>query len=165
MTSTLPSPERHDQAAPLRFLIHVAYSCDEGSGRDKTPGEIARILIVEDDFIVATECEIALREAGFEIADVVGSAEEAIQAVKVRPPKLIIMDIRLAGVRDGIDAALEIFREHGIRCIFASAHQDEHARRRAEPASPLAWLPKPYSMQSLIDGVQRALATLDNQKS
>jgi hypothetical protein len=52
------------------------------------------------------------------------------------------MDIRLVCSRDGVDAVLELFRESGIRCLFASAHSDGGMRRRAEPARPLGWLSK-----------------------
>jgi DNA-binding NarL/FixJ family response regulator len=73
------------------------------------------------------------------------------------------MDVRLDGPRDGIDAALELFRVHGIRCIFATAHHDLHARRRAKPAAPLGWLPKPYTMPSLVELVRQALRQLDQE--
>ena len=58
-------------------------------------------------------------------------------------PALCVMDIRLAGSRDGIEAAIEIFMAHGIRCIFATAHADPEARVRAEKAVPHGWLQKP----------------------
>ena len=70
------------------------------------------------------------------------------------------MDIRLAGDRDGIDTALELFRSHGIRCIFASAYSDQEAQRRAAPAAPLGWLQKPYTMASLTAKVRAALSEL-----
>jgi len=74
----------------------------------------------------------------------------------------VVMDVRLAGERDGIDTALALSAEHGIRCVFATAHHDEHARRRAEPAAPLGWLAKPYTMASLVTIVRRALDELSD---
>ena len=68
------------------------------------------------------------------------------------------MDIRLAGGSDGIDAAIQIYRAHGVRCLFASAHSDAHARERAELAQPLGWLQKPYTIAEVIDSVRRALS-------
>jgi two-component system, response regulator PdtaR len=68
--------------------------------------------------------------------------------------------VRLAGERDGIHAAVEIFRKLGIRCIFATAHYDRHSIERAQPAMPLGWLQKPYSMVSLVNAVCRALKEL-----
>lgn len=75
-------------------------------------------------------------------------------------PALAVMDIRLAGERDGIEAALDLFRKHGIRCIFATAHDDGHARARAKPTKALGWLAKPYSMPALVDMVRRSLGDL-----
>ena len=74
------------------------------------------------------------------------------------------MDIRLAGDRDGIDTALELFRLHGIRCIFASAYSDQEARRRAAPAAPLGWLQKPYTMASLTAKVRAAVSELRSRR-
>lgn len=141
-------------AAPIPRPVLV-YSRDDASrGRSETKDE-RRILVVEDDFLVGADVEAALTEAGFEVIGVAESADEAIRLVRSGRPSLVVMDIRLAGGRDGIDAALEIFREHKIRSIFATAHADEQARRRAEPAQPLAWLPKPYAIPSLVALVKK----------
>jgi DNA-binding NarL/FixJ family response regulator len=53
---------------------------------------------------------------------------------------------------------VEIFRKLGIRCIFATAHCDRDVLERAQPAMPLGWLQKPYSMVSLVNAVRRALS-------
>jgi two-component system, response regulator PdtaR len=118
------------------------------------------ILIVEDEFLIALQVEDALIDAGFTLAGTVASAEDAIRRATAHRPALAIMDIRLAGKRDGIDAALELFRDHGIRCIFATAHADQEVMRRAQPANPLGWLQKPYTMPSLVAAVRSALEQL-----
>jgi DNA-binding NarL/FixJ family response regulator len=123
----------------------------------------ARILIVEDDYLVAMQMEAALTEAGFEIPGIASSAEEALELAAVRRPAMVVMDVRLGGRRDGIDAALELFGRHGIRCIFATAHYDAKVRARAQPAAPLAWVPKPYAMPALVGAVQRALRELEKE--
>ncbi len=80
-------------------------------------------------------------------------------AASIRPA-LVLMDIRLAGRMDGVDAALALFRAYGIRCIFATAHNDPEVRRRAAPAEPLGWLPKPYAMPALLAAVRQGFADL-----
>jgi DNA-binding NarL/FixJ family response regulator len=87
-------------------------------------------------------------------------ADEAVRLAKSESPTLAIMDIRLIGKADGVDAALEIFRETGIRCIFATAHHDARMRSRAEPAAPLGWLPKPYGAHALVAMVEHVVAGL-----
>jgi len=133
---------------------------DAAAGGDERTAALERILVVEDDFLVAMQMEAALTDAGFAVAGVASTGEDAIELALSERPRLAVMDVRLAGARDGIDTALQLFAEQGIRCIFATAHHDEHARRRAAPAEPLGWLPKPYTMTSLIDLVRSALAAL-----
>jgi DNA-binding NarL/FixJ family response regulator len=117
-----------------------------------------RILIVEDDFLIAMQTEAALTEAGFHVVGTATTAEEAMALARQERPLLAVMDIRLASARDGIDAAKELFSDLNIRCIFATAHDDPHIRRRAEPCAPLGWLAKPYTMASLVALVMEARA-------
>jgi DNA-binding NarL/FixJ family response regulator len=118
------------------------------------------ILIVEDEFLIALQAEDALSEAGFNLAGTAASADDAVRMAMATRPALAIMDIRLAGKRDGIDAALELFTDHRIRCIFATAYADQDVMRRAQPANPLGWLQKPYTMASLVAAVQAAFEQL-----
>jgi DNA-binding NarL/FixJ family response regulator len=151
--------------AEPRYRPSIVYSCDDTSGPGTAPQERARILIVEDDFLVGLDMEAALMQAGFEIAGLASSAEDALKIAKTERPTLAVMDIRLVGLRDGIDAALELFGTHGIRCVFATAHYDDRTRARAQPAKPLGWVPKPYTMDSLIDAVRNAVRILREEKS
>jgi DNA-binding NarL/FixJ family response regulator len=137
------------------------FARDDGAGSDERPDKAERILVVEDDFLVAMQMESALVEAGFEVAGIAATGEDAIELAISERPHLVVMDIRLAGDRDGIDTALQLFAEQGLRCIFATAHQDEQSRQRAAPAVPLGWLHKPYTMVSLVGMVRSALAELD----
>jgi two-component system, response regulator PdtaR len=116
-----------------------------------------RVLVVEDDFLVSSEIEFELAAAGVDVVGVTDTAEDAVRLAIILTPHLVVMDIRLAGVRDGVDAAIEIFRTRGIRSLLASAYHDPETRRRAEAASPIGWLQKPYTMGSLVDAVRKAL--------
>jgi DNA-binding NarL/FixJ family response regulator len=116
-----------------------------------------RILVVEDDYFVALDLEGGLRAAGLEVVGPVPTAEEALELAKAEKPLLAVMDIRLAGEKDGIEAALELYRELGIRCIFASAHVEPPYRQRAAAAAPLGWVQKPYSIGAVVAAVQKAL--------
>ena len=109
--------------------------------------------------------EAALSDGGFEIAGTASTGKEALQLAHAKSPTLVVMDIRLVGDLDGIDTALELFRLHGIRCIFASAYSDQDAQRRAAPAAPLGWLQKPYSMASLTAKVRAAIKELHSRSS
>jgi two-component system, response regulator PdtaR len=155
-TSSVGSVDRSTSALAR---LHVAYSRDEASGVERQAQDRPRILVVEDDFLIAMEAEMALTQAGFAVVTA-SSAEEALSMGALHHPALAVMDIRLLGARDGVDAALDLLREHGIRSIFATAHRDPDISRRAQPASPLAWLQKPYTTKSLIEAIEKALREL-----
>jgi DNA-binding NarL/FixJ family response regulator len=117
----------------------------------------ARILIVEDDYFVATALEEILVDAGFAVVGIAITAEEALHLATLHQPALAVMDIRLAGPRDGIDAAMELRSQCGIGSVFATAHGDKATRARAKDVQPLGWLTKPYSAKSVVETIRAAL--------
>ena len=141
--------------------LRIEMTRDIESGRAGNPAADARlarrVLIVEDNYFVAHQCESALVDAGYVVVDIVETAEQAVQAAMDRRPELVLMDIYLPGKRDGIDAAIEIFQRFGIRSIFASALADAAVKARAESAQPLAWLAKPFNDRRLVATVKSAL--------
>jgi len=161
-TKQLPMPWS-GPAAPYAapgFRLRVVFSRDDASAR-ADPSPPPRLMIVEDDYLVATQMADSLRDAGFEVAAVAASAEEAVEHARNEAISFAIMDVRLSGKRDGVDCALELFSKHGIRCIFATAHGDPHVKARAAPAKPLGWIQKPYSMASLVANVRQTVDGLD----
>jgi DNA-binding NarL/FixJ family response regulator len=102
-----------------------------------------RVLIVEDQYFVAIDCELQLRSVGIECVGLATTATEALDIAEREHPDFVLMDIRLASVADGVEAAIVIYERFGIRCIFASAHADAATRKLAERAHPLGWLDKP----------------------
>jgi DNA-binding NarL/FixJ family response regulator len=121
----------------------------------------SRLLLVEDDYIVSMEMEAALGDAGFHVVGIANSADQAVRLATKEHPALVIMDIRLIGKRDGVDAAVDIYRTTGIRSLFVTAHHGPDMRARAAPAEPLGWLPKPYSAPALIAAITQALGGLN----
>ena len=121
----------------------------------------ARILIVEDQYFVAVDSEMHLRTAGFECVGLAATSEQAVQLASELRPDLVLMDIRLAGEGDGVQAAVQIYRQFGIRSIFTSGHVDAVVREQACDAKPLGWLDKPYSDSQLLRAVGEGLARLD----
>jgi DNA-binding NarL/FixJ family response regulator len=119
-----------------------------------------RILVVEDDYFVALDLEGGLRDAGMQVLGPVATVEDALALAKAERPVLAVMDIRLAGNGDGIEAALELYRRFGIRCIFASAHVEAPYRQRAAAAAPLGWVQKPYTISTVVAAVKKALPEL-----
>jgi len=121
---------------------------------------IPRVLIVEDQYFVAVDCELQLRSVGMECVGLATTAGGALDLAERERPDIIIMDIHLASRADGVEAALVIYERLGIRSIFASAHADAKTRAEAQRANPLAWIDKPFSSETLVDTVRKALAEL-----
>lgn len=120
----------------------------------------ARILIVEDEFLIALTAEAELVEAGFIVVGKAASYEKALELARSTRPDIALMDVRLGAGRDGIEAAIALRSELDLPAIIATGSMDDENRRRAAPAVPLAWLPKPYTGEELVGTVTRALDTL-----
>ncbi|MGE4219260.1 MAG: response regulator [Alphaproteobacteria bacterium] len=118
-----------------------------------------RILVVEDDFIIASALECRLADAGFTVVGVAASGAEAMAIAECAAPDLAIMDVRLSGGRDGIETAIELASRLGVRSIFVTAHGDAATRARARRARPLGWLEKPYAPDTLIGLILAAFET------
>jgi CheY-like chemotaxis protein len=114
-----------------------------------------RVLIVEDEPFVAMDAEAILVAAGHEVVSTAASAEEAVTKTSRLAPALILMDIRLKGHRDGIDAALEIKRRFKVPIVFVTANVDPATHARAVQAEPLAIISKPFTASSLLAAVNR----------
>jgi two-component system, response regulator PdtaR len=119
---------------------------------------VARVLIVEDQWLVAAEFESTLSDGGFEVVGIAASADEAVALCRTHRPDFALMDIRLIGRRDGVDAAADILSAFGIRSLFVTAHDDPQTRARAAGLQPLDWLVKPVPSRRLLEAVQRAIS-------
>lgn len=117
----------------------------------------ARIMIVEDERITASDIEDILRDFGYAVAGVCSSGEEAVQKAKEARPDLVLMDIRIKGKMDGIEAAGEIRRRYDIPVVYLTSHADEDTLARAKLAEPLGYIVKPFQGPELQANIQMAL--------
>src|SRR3984893_1995188 len=92
-----------------------------------------RILIVEDEMFVAMDIELVVKKAGHQAVGFAGTAEQAVALAGELDPDLVLMDIRLRGHPDGIDAATEIRQRFDIPSLIISAYTDAQTRGRAAP--------------------------------
>lgn len=93
--------------------------------------EIVRILIVEDEYILAINLQESLESLGYFVLDITDSAEGAIARASKLRPNLILMDIRLRGEMDGIQAAEQIWHHLQIPIIYVTGHSDKNTVERA----------------------------------
>ncbi len=105
----------------------------------------ARIIVVEDENIVARDLAMSLEDMGYEVTSVTGRGEEAVRRSGEERPDLVLMDIVLSGKMDGIEAADLIRTRLGIPVIYLSAHSDPMTLERAKLTEPSGYLIKPFS--------------------
>ncbi len=117
----------------------------------------AKILIVEDEAIIASVIAGALKKFDYEVIDILNSGEAAVAEALEKKPDLILMDIRLQGAVDGIAAAEQILEHLDIPIIYLTAYADEPTLERAKKTKPYGYIPKPFQEIELKTTIEMAL--------
>ena len=115
----------------------------------------ARLLIVEDDGLLASSLEELLNASGFDVVGIAGSAATAASLAEERQPQLALIDIRLVGPIDGIELACHFRDQLRIPAIFLSGLADPETQERAAVAKPLGFLQKPCRASEVFNVIQR----------
>ncbi len=123
----------------------------------QTPLEQAQILVVEDELILAEDIRINLTALGYSVPDAVVSGEEAVRQAEEMRPDLVLMDIKLQGEMDGIEAAEQIRVRFDIPVIYITAFSDDATLQRAKIAEPFGYVIKPVETRELHATVEMAL--------
>ncbi|MEM6429003.1 MAG: diguanylate cyclase [Deinococcota bacterium] len=117
----------------------------------------AKIMVVEDEALVAKHIHTSLIEAGYKVTPIVSTGHDAIATARDTLPDLVIMDINLRGSMRGTEAAAYIYERFGIPIIFLTAHTDKHSLSEAKASQPLSYLIKPFDDAELYSNVEMAL--------
>ncbi len=124
-----------------------------------------RILIVDDERIVATSLQAQLQRMGYGVAGIASSGEEAIRKTEETRPHLVLMDIVLHGAMDGIETAKQIRSQWNIPVIYATAYADPETLHRARSTNPAGYLIKPFDQEELSRAIASALHEPDGSDS
>jgi PAS domain S-box-containing protein len=116
-----------------------------------------KILIVEDESIVALDTKHELEKIGYQVTDIALTGEDALRKIKKDMPDLVLMDIVLKGKLDGIDTATRIRKDYLLPVIYTTAYFDKKTLDRAKMAEPFGFLIKPYSSKELRSTIDMAL--------
>lgn len=116
-----------------------------------------RILIVEDEGIVAKDIQVCLRHLGYEVVTIVPSGEEAVKKAEELSPDLVLMDIVLKGQISGIEAAEQIHELFHIPVVYLTAYADESTLQRAKITEPYGYILKPFEERELHTNIEMAL--------
>ncbi|WP_052318163.1 two-component system response regulator [Spirochaeta africana] len=117
----------------------------------------ARLMIVEDEKIIALDLQRRLEKYGYEVTGLSNDGSEAVTMAEKDQPDLILMDIMLNGETDGVQAATRIFHDYQIPIIFLTAYADQRTLERAKEAQPFGYVLKPFKERELYSTIDIAL--------
>jgi DNA-binding LytR/AlgR family response regulator len=125
-----------------------------------------KILIVEDNVIIADDMQSMLEEIGYEIVDNVIVYEQAIEVLKTKQVDLVLIDIILASDKTGIDLGKHIREKYNIPFIFVTSNSDRATVENAKTVKPNGYLVKPFEQQDLYTSIEIALSSFNyNEKA
>jgi len=107
--------------------------------------EKEKILVVEDEMIIAEDIRKILVDLGYVVPEIITTGEEAIKKTEEIRPDLVLMDINLKGNIDGIESAQEIHNRFDIPIIYVSAYSNKDTLERARKTEPFGYIPKPFT--------------------
>jgi len=123
-----------------------------------------RILIVEDEHIVAMGIKRMLKNLGYTVTGVASSGADAISKAESTFPDLVLMDIMLKGELDGIGAAKEIKERFNLPVVYLTAYSDSNILERAKKTGPFGYIVKPFDEKDLHSNIEIALHRLRREK-
>lgn len=116
-----------------------------------------RIMIVEDEWIIANDIKNCLVDLGYMVTSIVATGQEAVTAAAADKPDLILMDIMLRGEMNGIDAAREIRKKQRLPIIYLTAYDNQYLVEQAKQTENYGYLLKPFKDRELHIAIDLAL--------
>jgi CheY-like chemotaxis protein len=116
-----------------------------------------KILIVDDEAVIALRLQKRLAEMGYEVPEIAFSGEEVVEKAGRLKPDLILMDVMMPGKLDGIDAAKKIKAEFNIPVVFLTAFSEDHIVEKAKLAEPFGYILKPFQDREIKAAIEVAL--------
>ena len=116
-----------------------------------------KILIVEDEPIIATDIELSLEKLGYEVTGIEDNINDALVSIKENKPDLILLDINLEGDEDGIMLAQDINKDFRIPFIFLTSNADQLTIQRVKRTYPAGFIVKPFNEKDLLSNIEIAL--------
>ena len=115
------------------------------------------VLIVEDEMIIAMEIAAIIKKMGHAVVGTAMNGEDAISLSELRNPDIVLMDIFLKGMMDGITAAEIIYQTYAIPVIYLTANSDVNTLERAMKTKPFGYLTKPVNASDLQTAIEDAI--------
>lgn len=128
-------------------------------------GNAIKILIVEDEMVIAANISLQLSELGYDVTGILPRGEEALSHIKIEKPDIILLDISLKGDMDGIETAHEIQKHYKIPIIYLTANSDEAHFKRAKETHPYAFISKPFKKLDLQRAIELTIDRISFEKN
>lgn len=120
-----------------------------------------KILIVEDEMIIAAKISLHLEQLGYEVAGIIPRGEEAVVHCRESRPDILLLDINLKGLIDGVETAQVLQKEMDIPIIYLTANADEATFNRAKNTHPYAFISKPYKKLDLQRAIELTVSRME----
>jgi two-component system, response regulator PdtaR len=116
-----------------------------------------QVLVVDDEFLIAQGLRLQVEDLDMAVCGTASSADEAVALAQAHRPELVLMDVRLLGDKDGVDAALAIHHSVGSKVIFITGSREQSTLDRIRMDHPAGVLFKPISDRQLKSAIEAAL--------
>jgi DNA-binding LytR/AlgR family response regulator len=126
---------------------------------------VVKILIIEDEMIIAANISLQLSELGYEVTGILPRGEEALSHIHIDKPDIVLLDIQLKGDLDGIETAHEIQKLYSIPIIYLTANADEVHFNRAKETHPYAFISKPFKKLDLQRAIELTVDRISIEKT
>ena len=110
-----------------------------------------KILIVEDESLIAKQLQILLQKSGYSVIGITENGREAVRLARTVAPDGILMDVNISGEMDGIETALEIRKYVKTKILFISGYSDDFTKKRALETPFSAFITKPFTVKEFLD--------------
>jgi DNA-binding LytR/AlgR family response regulator len=124
-----------------------------------------KILVVEDEMIIASEISLQLTELGYGVTAILTRGEEVLNHLKENKPDIIILDVRLKGKMDGIETAVLVEQHFRIPVIYLTANADDATFNRAKTTKPAAFISKPFKKLDLQRAIELTISRMAGQET
>lgn len=108
-----------------------------------------KILIVEDEVIIAIDLKSKLQKLGYTVTDIVHNSDVLTDKIKSQNPDLILLDINIMGSRNGIEMAHVINKDHKIPFIYVTSYTDKHTLDEVKKTNPAGYIVKPFTLEDI----------------
>lgn len=128
-------------------------------------GQTVKILIVEDEMIIAANISLQLSTLGYEVSGIIPRGEEALLHIKQNQPDIVLMDIQLKGELNGIETVQLMQQDYDIPIIYLTANADDDHFEKAKTTHPYAFISKPFKKLDLQRAIELTINHIEIKQS